>query len=367
MTRGAGCVGAGWGGRDAPLVQRGGQILRSARVPGSLLPLPLLLLLLSATTTNSIVPRLSTFAHWGMDEKARSNTNMDELDKALQAAGVERPLPSSDSSSPTNLRFSTQQSAGETTGAPGIKGGGDCLGLVRKNCGPCPSPEQNTAGAAGGCELIDAQCDNLFCDPLCLNRVIDCKIVGVSDAQFKEIGTKEIEAALCSEFKAHACSKAKCCDKDDSLLQSWVEEDAYGDSFPKPLMLIEACKHNPLDGKQAKKICDDCKKAVKGKIKVKPFKPEDVCTPLNSYFGDLKDPMGEKDDDPNSWTPYNVKFGWPFIGQHQMFKQRCERLVEKMEGHLSGLKSVFEETACNCLGCCDPVNKCWFPIVESPE
>ena len=51
----------------------------------------------------------------------------------------------------------------------------------------------------------------------------------------------------------------------------------------------------------------------------------------------------------------------------QMFKQRCERLVEAMEGHLAGLISAFEAKACNCLGCCDPVSECWFPIVESPE
>ena len=322
--------------------------------------LSLFIVLFLSHFSKGTIPRLSHLALSSISEKAQAETNMDELDRALRAAGVERPLQHS------NLRFSTQASANEMTGAPGIKGGGDCLGLVRKNCAPCPPPEMNTAGAAGGCDLIDAQCDNLFCDPLCLNRVIDCTVKGVSDAQFKDISTPEIEAALCSEFKAHACSKAKCCDPEDPLLQSWVEEDAYGTSFPKPLMLIDACKHNPLDAEGSKKICDACKKAVKGKIDVKPFKAEDVCEPLNSYFGTLKDEMGEKKDG-NYWTPYNAKFGWPFIGQHQMFKQRCERLVEKMEGHLSGLKTTFEKKACNCLGCCDPVNQCWFPLVESPE
>ena len=345
---------------------------------------PLLFLLLlhspqtsiSISTTTSTIPRLSRFAMWGLDQKARSETNMDELDIALRAAGIERPLhPTSSSPTttttttltpPTNLRFTTQSSPEETTGAPGIKGGGDCLGLVRTNCAPCPTPEQNTAGAAGGCDLIDSQCDNLFCDPLCLNRVIDCKIKPITDAQFKEINTKPIESALCSEFKAHACSDAKCCDKDDAMLQSWVEEDVYGTSFPKPLMLIESCKHNPLDSDHSKKICDDCKKSIKGKIDIKPFPKEDVCESLNSFYGNLKDPMGEKDKG-IYWTPYNTKFGFPFIGQHQMFKQRCERLVLKMKGHLAGLISNFEDNACNCLGCCDPVNKCWFPVVESPE
>ena len=294
-----------------------------------------------------------------MDDKARANTNLDALDRALH--GVER-----STSNSRSLRFSTQTATSdEALGAPGIKGGGDCLGLVRKNCAPCPPPEMNMAGAAGGCDLIDSQCDNLFCDPLCLNKVIDCSIKTIDDAQFKEVSdNSQIEAALCSEFKAHACSEAKCCDKDDPMLQSWVEEDVYGTSFPKPLMLIEACKHNPLDVASSTTMCDSCKKAIKGKIDMKTFKHEEICTPMNSFFGTLKDELGEKDDGPD-WTPYNTNFGYPFIGAHQMFKQRCERLVEKMEGHLAGLKSSFEETACSCLGCCDPVSDCWFPIVES--
>lgn len=307
---------------------------------------------------------ISRTPNWGLNSQVHTNTNLGLMARALRSAGVAG-VPSTSSS--TSLRFSTQQSPEETTGAPGIKGGGDCLGLVRTNCAPCPPPEMNTAGAAGGCEMIDSQCDNLFCDPLCLNTVIDCSIQEISDAQFAIISSdKRIEKALCSEFKAHACSEAMCCDKDDAMLQAWVEEDVYGTSFPEPLMLIEACQHNPLDTKGAQQICDDCKKAIKGKIDIKPFEAEDVCTPMNSYFGELHDPIGVKDKG-DEWTPYNDQFGFPFIGAHQMFKQRCERLVEKIEGHLKGLKGSFEETACNCLGCCDPVSQCWFPIVESPE
>ena len=346
-----------------------------------LLPLHLLLLLhlLQPLPIQSTIPRLPHYALWGIDEKARAATNLDSLDRALRSAGVERPLhprstrgSTTPTTSTTNSpRFTTHTatttSADETTGAPGIKGGGDCLGLVRKNCAPCPPPEMNTAGAAGGCELIDAQCDNLFCDPLCLNKIIDCSIKEIKDAQFSIISKDTaIETALCSEFKAHACSDAKCCDKKDPMLQAWVEEDAYGTTFPEPLMLIEACKHNPLDPDSAKKLCGDCKKAIKGNVVVKPFEAEDVCTPMNSFYGTLADPIGEKDDGVD-WTPYNTKFGFPFIGAHQMFKQRCERLVTEMEGHLAGLISAFEDKACNCLGCCDPVSECWFPIVESPE
>ena len=293
-------------------------------------------------------------------------TNEKLMARALSAAGIRgRRLTSPldfDTSEPLAATSLSPRFKDDPATAPGVRGGGDCMGLVRKSCAPCPPPEQNQAGNAGGCELLDSMCDNSFCDPLCLNKVIDCKVDPPGDPQFAILGTKEIEAALCAEFKAHACSKAKCCDKDAPMLQSWVEEDTYGTSWPEPLMLIDACKHNTEDEKGAKKICDACKKAIKGKIKVKPFKKEDVCEPMASWEGRLNGDGHE--DKGNYWTPYNVKFGFPFIGPHKPLMERCEGLVEEMSGHLSGLKSDFEAGACHCLGCCDPVEKCWFPIVE---
>ena len=289
------------------------------------------------------------------------------MERALAAAGVRgaRIRPSfSDvgAAAPARIlpRFKKDD---DPATAPGVAGGGDCLGLVRKSCAPCPPPEQNQAGAAGGCDVLDAMCDNSFCDPLCLNKVIDCKVEPPSDPQFEVLGGKEIEAALCAEFKAHACSTAKCCDKDAPMLKSWVEEDTYGTGWPEPRMLIDACKHDPEDEDGAKKICDQCKKAVKGKIKVKPFKKEEVCEPIASWTGRLNGNGHE--DKGNYWTPFNVKFGFPFIGPHKPLMERCEGLVSEMEGHLSGLKSAFEDGACHCLGCCDPVDKCWFPIVSA--
>ena len=44
-------------------------------------------------------------------------------------------------------------------------------------------------------------------------------------------------------------------------------------------MLVEACKHNPEDASGAKKLCDQCKKAIKGNIKVQPFKKRTSASP----------------------------------------------------------------------------------------
>jgi hypothetical protein len=344
--RGMVCVGGGGGrtkGIEGP-IEKGGRGDRS-----KLLLLLLRLLLLFAALHSRLCTAVGS----------RPRTDDQLMARALAAAGIRG---AARTPPPALLlpRFKNDDDNAAT--APGVAGGGDCLGLVRKSCAPCPPPEQNQAGNAGGCDLLDAMCDNSFCDPLCLNKVIDCKVEPPSDAQFKVLGSKEVEAALCAEFKAHACATAKCCDKDAPMLQSWVEEDTYGTGWPEPLMLVEACKHDPDDAAGAKKICDQCKKAVKGKIKVKPFKKEDVCEPMASWEGRLNGDGHE--DKGNYWTPYNVKFGFPFIGPHKPLLERCEGLVLEMEGHLSGLKSAFEAGACHCLGCCDPVDKCWFPVVE---
>ena len=132
----------------------------------------------------------------------------------------------------------------------------------------------------------------------------------------------------------------------------------------EPLLLIEACKHNVEDAEGAAKACSACKKAIAGKIKVEPFK--EVCDELDAFEGRFNgDPKADKG---NLWTPYNEKFGFPFIGPHKPIKERCEFLVKEMKGHLAGLKSAFEAGACSCLGCCDPhggpKHKCWFPMID---
>ena len=313
-------------------------------------------------------------ARWYSDLDARRTINTDLMLRALaKGGGALRDMPQQSAPPPDErgtaspsqgLRFSEAKKVGSGNLAPGLTGGWDCFGLVDLDCAPCPPPEQNEAGNAGGCKLLTSMCNNLFCDPLCLDTTIDCQVKGVG-GQFSQANGEEVAKALCSEFKAHACSEPGCCDGSDSMVQNWVEESAYGESFPEPLMLIEACKHNPEDKGTAKKLCDDCKKAVKGKIKMKPYKKEDVCDPMDASMGDANS-NGDAETG-NSWTPYNREFGYPFIGPHKPVKERCEELIDKLEGSLPGVQAEAEEAACHCLGCCDPHSKCFFPIVENPD
>lgn len=331
---------------------------------------------LAASGTTQRLQREGGIPHsWFYSEEAETTTDPKLLQEALDAAGVgahgvrgmqaaraHLRAAASDRSPSDMVRFAQARAVDST--APGIGGGGDCFGLVSSKCSPCPPPEQNQAGSAGGCDLLDSECSNMFCDPLCLRTVIDCEIKPAK-GQFAEIATKPVAAALCSQFKARACSKPGCCDGKDPLLQTWVEENAYGTSFPQPKMMIDACKHNSEDKAASDKICNACKKAMKGKLDIKTYKAKDACGPFEAFEGKYNSAGGKKGKSGgNDWTPTNVDFGFPFIGPHKPLKERCEGLVEEMESQLASLKSDFEEKACSCLGCCDPPDECYFPLVE---
>ena len=73
------------------------------------------------------------------------------------------------------------QNPGEHSTASGIQGVWKCFDLPKKMCKMCPHPEMNNAGTAGGCDLLQSQCVNLFCDPLCLSLTWECRIEGEGD------------------------------------------------------------------------------------------------------------------------------------------------------------------------------------------
>jgi hypothetical protein len=51
-----------------------------------------------------------------------------------------------------------------------LPGAGDCLGLAKSMCKPCPAPEQNS------CDAVTKSCNDLFCSPLCLKNAWNCTI-----------------------------------------------------------------------------------------------------------------------------------------------------------------------------------------------
>jgi hypothetical protein len=260
------------------------------------------------------------------------------------------------------------QNPGEHSTASGIQGVWKCFDLPKKMCKSCPHPEMNNAGTAGGCDLLQSQCVNLFCDPLCLSLTWECRIEGTGD--FAEVKQFPISNALCAQFIAQGCSKIlHCCDKKDPLLWNWVENRWYGGKFPFPNVPISGCTHNELDEKTQGALCDGCEAAVKVKLRTTP----ELCKRLKSSpLGATAPRFDQQNLDPASgsgsdWSPYNKKFGFPGIGMHKSLKERCEELLKKVEEKLGGMQGKFEKRACECLGCCKTKSEddtCFFPMTE---
>ena len=246
--------------------------------------------------------------------------------------------------------------------AMGLKGAGDCFGLVNEQCVPCPAPEQNFAGHAGKCDLMKSQCDNLFCDPLCLRTIPVCRVEGVPPP-FQEANTEATSKALCAVLRAHTCVTGGCCEKDD-MLQDWTEQYTFGATYPESPMMIQACKHNRKNALSAAKLCGLCKAAMAGKIHAAATDKETICRQLESFTADW-----DKDPDATSgteWTPYNEDFGFPGIPKHKSLKERCEKLYDALVGKIPGDAAAFAASnACHCMGCCDPIEACHFPIGNS--
>ena len=292
--------------------------------------------------------------------------NEEYMNDALNAVGfnnnnikhdIKKKQPTSSFSSPFP-RFSKLKSRGKDT-ALGLKGAGDCFGLVNADCVPCPAPEENHAGHAGKCDLMKSQCDNLFCDPLCLRTLPECS-VDEPPPPFQEAGSKPTGDALCAVLRAHTCVTGGCCKKDD-MLQDWTEQYTYGAAYPESPMMIQACRHNSEDAIASAKLCGECKAAMAGKIKVSIIDKNTICRQLESFVAEFG-----KDPDAKSglqWTPYNADFGYPGTHKHKPFKERCEHLHDALLGKFPGDAAAFAASnACHCMGCCDPIEACHFPI-----
>lgn len=298
------------------------------------------------------------------------NLNAKAMEDALEHVGISPQVSASlingNSNSNNNnkdvnelLRFS--KAKGIEFNRFGLEGGGNCFGLVPKLCHPCTMEEDNRAGI-DNCNSVRASCNHLFCEPLCLKTEIDCKVSGVP-APFEEINQPATSDALCRILEAHQCVKAGCCNSDDKL-QNYVEEATVGALFPKMAITIEACNHNPADKKASAALCGECKAAIAGKIKAKVYPKALVCNPFEAYVSEhAQDPdctAGER------WCPRNYGFGFPGVHPHKSLKEDCEELNNKLKGSLPGVTASFAATtACNCLGCCTPFEKCPFPSIAT--
>ena len=237
----------------------------------------------------------------------------------------------------------------------GLEGGGSCFGLVPKSCVPC-TPEQRNYAGTDKCDSLESACNNLFCEPLCLKTLMDCKVKKIG-GKFSEISQPATSDALCRILEAQTCVVGGCCNSDDKL-HNYVENAQMGAQF-RPATMIEACNHN-AKASDAGALCGECKAALAGKIDAKVYKMNVVCNPLEAYVAEHgQDPdctSGER------WCPRNYNFGFPGVHPHKSLKEMCEELHPKLAGALPGMAAAFSAgAACSCLGCCDPLESCPFP------
>ena len=351
-------------------------------------PSSLSLLLLAATVLFSCDHPLAAFSRSPVREPAWVSEDFPRANKAaMKDALASVGIVDNKKQGPHRFAEVGEVGGGKALGIKGVGGADSCYKLVGKDCDACPSPERNWAGYEG-CDTITSQCQNSFCDPLCLDTIPYCKVEGVEDKdgmQFSQANSPATSRALCAVLKAHLCSKEKCCMK-DKMLQKWTEEFTLSDVENPPLS-IEACMHDENDKGRASTLCRECKKAMEGKIMAKPYAIDKACGGLESFspvYGDNpRSGMPQKEESFYSKTTpkapvkdelgsrmrqgrTNYEFGFPGVGAHKALVERCERLHEKLEVDLPKFAKEFAaENACHCMGCCDAVEKCHFPIEES--
>lgn len=95
-----------------------------------------------------------------------------------------------------------------------------------------------------------------------------------------EVNSEPVQKALTSQFVSWACAKKmQCCDT--KLMVDWVENHVYQDQYPNPLIPVRSCKHDPDVQASSQELCNECKSAVK--VKVKPLEcPESLKQPADA-------------------------------------------------------------------------------------
>jgi hypothetical protein len=146
-------------------------------------------------------------------------------------------------------------------------GDGECFGLPKANCKPCPSGETNM------CSSTEKQCKDIHCTPLCLSLAWSCEVKvgkGKGAQQFGSSMADEEKRALCAQFVGQACSKIFSCCKADAALTDWVEGFSFAEQTASPLLPIGPCLHDPSDEKASKSACSACKGAISLDLKATP-------------------------------------------------------------------------------------------------
>jgi hypothetical protein len=297
-----------------------------------------------------------------------------------------------------------------------------CTPLVEANCRMHKDAEdrKNDAGSDRFVKSVINQCNRDYCHAFCLRVgmatcAIDTQKLKAEEASNEFAPLAEdpsIREALCAPVVARLCVAAKCCEKHDPFLHSWVEDKLYGDAVLTPRLPLPMCSEDkalwerslrvPEDGgtlgPQSPPACEKCKSKIS--LTFDGYKSGvglGVCTRMESYgTNSVVDPKTGKGVDgmemldpvlPPEGGPPRIMFpGWVITGTtYRSTREKCDEFVDvtTQKGFWSSWNTQIDggqenpvgspnQKICQCLGCCRAIDvnakrdlekdSCYFPL-----
>lgn len=259
----------------------------------------------------------------------------------------------------------------------------DCAAFIAEECKAC---DASSGKGTPMCEGADTACPTSVCDPVCSRLAWDvsfevtcsggaalleegaepagagdfaaevqAKAKSEADARCgllaKQLGEERFRRGLAGQMIVHGCQREmKCCEPPVKLDMAALAEDKdYAGYFPVAATSIPACVHEANTPELAEAMCSMCKGAVK------------VTADVTASCG-----LFPKQKEPTSADAFvNSKVMMPQqIPSHRPFTERCSKWQTAVfPGAKAGLEAVFNERACECLGCCpsSPEGRCFYP------
>jgi hypothetical protein len=204
----------------------------------------------------------------------------------------------------------------------------------------------------------------------------------VDNTQFAE----HVSLSLSAQVMGYGCEVvAKCCEE-GNYVKSWVEDLSYKAVLQTPMSLPQSLPgcHAPFQNEELqKKLCDDCKKAVKIKAE------EKKCNAFGDFelAGFPQKNAGKDNKKSGAKDLEKAQAKFLEVGQREQVgqkarelvsthmssewvKKRCLDTAKKIKGKFSKIKGDLEKgPLCVCMGCCIPDIKadkksdCPYPLV----
>ena len=204
-----------------------------------------------------------------------------------------------------------------------------------------------------------------MCLPLCLRLTWEVKVkaAGKNAAFNEEVASTPVQMAMQAQYLADGCVNTLGCCEDNESLNMWVEHRTFGGYFPDPVLPIKACREE--DPTKRAELCTMCEGAISFELTNKkkaqcPYFPRKHAMTKAKPAGTVTAVFAR------SLVPAPMQFP-----KHEAYLQKCEDISDLAQGQFGAMMSSFKETACTCLGCCDPEPgklNCPFPATyASPK